>query len=301
MEKKELKFTILLASFNGAEYFQDQVQSILNQTRSGQLIIYDDASTDQKFIDSLQQLQQDYSTIKVIYRSSNLGVVENFRQGIYENTNAEIIALSDQDDLWDSNKLNIIHEYFSDSDQPLLVYHDASIINEKGLLIHPSFFEYQGKAHYEHNLETFLFGNFVSGACCAFNKSLIPFIARMPKLSKSLHDEWIALVALVFGQTIRINQPLNLYRKHSTNVAFKRGQVSAPAIRLRSIYEQLKPLKNVFLKDKIELVKEFLRVFKGEVPEEKRRILEDFLRLENQSGWKKKVTLKKVLKKHKLL
>ena len=99
--------SIALASYNGSKYIREQLDSILEQTyQDFELIICDDCSTDNTW-QILQEYAQKDSRIKVFENERNLGFKKNFEKAI-SLCNGKYIALSDQDDIWIDNHLEVL-------------------------------------------------------------------------------------------------------------------------------------------------------------------------------------------------
>lgn len=99
------KIVVLLSSYNGEKYISKQIESILNQLIDCDLtlIIRDDGSTD-----STKKIINEY-LIKndnvIFYEGSNVGYIKSFFSLIMNSGDFDFYALSDQDDIWQSNKL----------------------------------------------------------------------------------------------------------------------------------------------------------------------------------------------------
>lgn len=105
-----MKTSVVMCTYNGASHIYFQLKTINNQTRKpDEVIIQDDGSTDntvniiRKFIydNSLQDLWKLYEN------PVNLGRKKNFMDAISKTT-SDIIFLSDQDDIWDEKKIEIM-------------------------------------------------------------------------------------------------------------------------------------------------------------------------------------------------
>lgn len=97
-----MKISAVLASYNGEKYIAEQLESILNQTRSvDEVIINDDRSTDQTVAVVQSFLLQNslLPSWKCAVNEKNLGFAENFRKAM-DSASGDLIFLSDQDDLW---------------------------------------------------------------------------------------------------------------------------------------------------------------------------------------------------------
>lgn len=109
---------VLLASHNGAEYIQQQLESILAQREVAvEVLIGDDASSDTtlQIIESLNRKDN----LRVLRREVGSGsAAQNFARLFREvdATGFDYIALSDQDDIWLPNKLQRAISMLSASD-----------------------------------------------------------------------------------------------------------------------------------------------------------------------------------------
>ncbi|MFL2808377.1 MAG: glycosyltransferase family 2 protein [bacterium] len=93
--------TVILPSWNRADWLKKSIDSVLEQTfRDFELIVVDDASTD-----STQEILTSYSgKIRSITFSKNLGV-SAARNAAVKNCDSEWIAFLDSDDFWHPHKL----------------------------------------------------------------------------------------------------------------------------------------------------------------------------------------------------
>lgn len=93
--------TVILPSWNRADWLKKSIDSVLEQTfRDFELIVVDDASTD-----STQEILTSYSgKIRSITFAKNLGV-SAARNAAVKNCDSEWIAFLDSDDFWHPHKL----------------------------------------------------------------------------------------------------------------------------------------------------------------------------------------------------
>ena len=98
------KIDILMATYNGEKYLEEQIESILNQTYSNfRLIISDDCSTDRTCAILKEYAQKD-NRIELYFQEKNLGYVKNF-EFLLGKVESELYMLSDQDDYWFPEKV----------------------------------------------------------------------------------------------------------------------------------------------------------------------------------------------------
>ena len=123
MDKPEV--SIVIATYNGASYITQQIDSILNQSlQDFEIIIVDDCSTDQTI-----ELLEKYNDprLKIIQNATNLGVLANFEKGM-QLASARYIVLGDQDDHWDIEKCATLLRTIK-QEKALMVYSNARLID----------------------------------------------------------------------------------------------------------------------------------------------------------------------------
>ena len=114
-----------MCTYNGAGFLQQQLDSLVNQTRKpDEIIICDDCSKDQSVaIAQYFAKQHPDITIRVVQNPQNLGYVKNFEKAISLCTQ-DIIFLCDQDDLWQPEKIENMVAVFDAEPAVGLVLHD---------------------------------------------------------------------------------------------------------------------------------------------------------------------------------
>jgi len=264
------KITIVLATYNGELYLKEQLDSILNQSfKDYSLLIGDDGSTDNT-LNILKEYQKRYSHITVLKNRERLGVVYNFEKLINQ-VSTDYIALCDQDDIWDIDKLEKSIEYLENNNQekPLMFHCDLRGISGDNKKLYNSFFEMRGYAFFVDRAVDVMLGRCgVMGNTIVFNQALKKKILPFPK-DLMVHDYWIALVNEFFGRRVTYNKPLLSYRLHANN--------TSKSFR-KSIKSKLdrKKIPLPFRDIKRELVlEEFLNRF--EIDKKDKKIVDDFL------------------------
>ena len=111
-----MKVSLVMAVYNGEKYLIEQLDSIRKQTYLiDEVILIDDVSTDNSY-ELIHQYIDGYKLInwKLIKNENNLGYRKNFKKGL-EIVDGDIIFLSDQDDRWHLNKIEVMVEKMSQS------------------------------------------------------------------------------------------------------------------------------------------------------------------------------------------
>ena len=125
-----MKISVAMCTFNGADFLPAQLESILAQSRKpDQIVVCDDGSTDETRAILARFEKESPDTILLRFNKKNLGSVKNFEQAI-RCCNGDVIALSDQDDVWRQDKLQVIEKALSQSSSTALVFSDAELVDE---------------------------------------------------------------------------------------------------------------------------------------------------------------------------
>jgi glycosyltransferase involved in cell wall biosynthesis len=199
--------SIALCTYNGAEFLPGQLDTLVNQTyKAIEIVIVDDCSTDETFT-VLKNYAQKYPQIKLSQNEINLGFTANFEKAVTL-CNGELIALCDQDDLWDLQKIELQVGAIKDN---VFIYHDSEFIHEDGSGMDKKMSDimnlYRGGEP-----ETFLFFNCVSGHSILMKKELLA--DALPLKKEYFHDWWLAYVATNIGKIDYIPHCLVKYRQH---------------------------------------------------------------------------------------
>ena len=198
-----------MATYNGAAYIDEQIESILNQLdATDELIIADDASTDNT-VPIIQQRQD--PRIRFLGSRRVGSPVLNFEYAL-RHASGQYIFLADQDDIWAANKMATVLPLLEQHD---LVLTDCTLVDQYNVLLKPSFFALRGsKSGFWYNLRR----NSYMGCCMAFRRELLEYAMPFPA-HIHMHDWWIGLIAEVRGRVYFLPQPLLRYRRHSANAS----------------------------------------------------------------------------------
>ena len=112
----KLNYKILMCTYNGEKYIQEQLESIKNQLiRNWKLIVYDDKSSD-KTRDIIKKFIRENPSLDIVLKinKNNVGYYKNFINIILDQkeNNNTIYALADQDDVWLPNKLSLFENAY---------------------------------------------------------------------------------------------------------------------------------------------------------------------------------------------
>ena len=215
--------SVVMCTYNGAMYLDEQVKSILMQEAVNlELIIVDDCSTDNTWA-KLKQWQEKDRRIHLFRNELNLGYNRNFEQAIQKATGA-YIAIADQDDIWMPSKLK--KQVASLQSTTVVLSHCRSVRLQKGRLriksasLHHPFVGNDSR-------KLFMF-NQINGHDMVFKKELMSKAMPLPK--GMMYDWWIGVMATCYGNIVSVNELLVHHRIHEQNSFFteKKERIKQP-------------------------------------------------------------------------
>ncbi len=223
---------ILMATYNGADFLEEQIRSIQDQEyQNWELLVRDDGSTDGtlKIIENYQRADKRIKCLTDNYgpqgsAKSNFAILS--REAL--KYNYPYIFYADQDDMWERSKVSQMRSRFGVLEDrhgkiPLLLYSDLSIVDAENNLIHKSFMQFQGLKHYcDGQINILLTQNFVTGCAMAINSELLRSALPVPKAA-IMHDWWFSLCAATVGSIEYMEHPLVKYRQHGKNSVGAKG------------------------------------------------------------------------------
>jgi glycosyltransferase involved in cell wall biosynthesis len=210
MENKNPTVAVVVATYNGATYLRQQLESIVQQTyKPSQIIIVDDDSLD----DTLQvanNFAAHHPEVMVVQNETRLGYIKNFEKGMLIAT-ASYVALSDQDDIWMPHKLETLLANIGDQ---MLAYSDSELIDANGQLLNQKMSSIKNQLAY-HTPIMYAIGAWAPGHAMLLKKELVDKAAPFPALVT--HDFWLGFVATCYSKVVYVNEPLVHYRQHTQN------------------------------------------------------------------------------------
>lgn len=216
--KAQPKIDLLLAVYNGQDYIQDLIESLFLQSYKANILIRDDESTD-----FTPDIISSYSD-RICFINDNIGnsgVIQNFN-ALLSASKADYLAFADQDDVWESDKLDVQMDLMLRMEQefgpktPILVHSDLAVCDAQMRIIAPSLWRYQRLNPTVRNFSRLLVQNNITGCTVVINKALKDRAFPVPQ-EAVVHDWWLALVASAVGRIGYVSRPLVRYRQHGGN------------------------------------------------------------------------------------
>lgn len=289
---------ILMATYNGEKYLEEQLESILNQSFCDwRLIVADDCSSDNTVPILLKYQREHQDKIFIYVNECPSGSAKNNFFKLLDKSKSEYIMLADQDDIWLKDKVKITYDTMlraekeNGKDKPLLVHTDLCVVDKDLSIINKSLFSMQNMDFRNDKLNNILVSNIVTGCTSMFNKALLGLINVKPRKAV-MHDMWLGLVAAAFGRIYFINKATILYRQHGFNSNGVKDYNSFNYI-LYNIFN-LKTIRTQ-LEKQYNQAEEFLEIFEENLSYNQVMLIKSFCNLQNLNFIKRIILLKKYM------
>ncbi|WP_407401848.1 glycosyltransferase family 2 protein [Chryseobacterium sp.] len=198
--------SVCLACYNGEKYIKEQIASILVQLNNGdELLISDDGSVDE----TINIIKSFDDARIVLFQNKFRSHIKNF-EFLLKQIKGDYVFLSDQDDIWVDNKVEVCMKHLQEYD---LVLSDCILIDGNNNIIKDSLFG--GTIPRSGFIRTF-YKNIYTGCCMAFTKEIANNSLTFPEKLNS-HDMWIGMIAELKGRVKVLDEKLIYFRRHGKN------------------------------------------------------------------------------------
>ena len=230
---------ILLATYNGAKYLQEQLESLAQQKyKKWTLTISDDGSTDEtiEIIKAFAKKRQEQ--IRLLQGPSIGSSTRNFFHLIKQIPveNKEVLyAFCDQDDVWLNNKLvSAVQWHASQLDDPIRLYCGRTQYVNKQLK--PISLSSNVGRH--ASFANALVQNIASGNTMVFNSGVLAALKKIHPENSVWHDWTTYLITTAIGGSVGFDDKAHvLYRQHETNVIGANNGLISKIFRLKSLFK----------------------------------------------------------------
>jgi len=205
---------VAMATFNGERYLLEQLESIARQSHQpDELVISDDGSNDRTIEMARAWAATAPMRVRISVAEKRLGITANFEQAL-RLTTADIIFLSDQDDVWLPQKIERVLEEFMRDPEILLVLNDQWITDENLRSTGRTSHQILKKKYHVYDRQSLAAAH---GCCMAVRRPLLDLALPLPpeELNIISHDFWLAKLTAMMGRQKIVSEPLQLYRRHS--------------------------------------------------------------------------------------
>jgi glycosyltransferase involved in cell wall biosynthesis len=226
-----LTVSVAMATFNGSRHLPAQLDSILSQVRRpDELVVSDDGSTDDT-IAMLESFARSAPFPVQVISGNRLGYKGNFFRAI-QACHGDLIALTDQDDVWSPGKLSIPLTEFDRTRRVAVVGHTATVTTERLVPIGARFPLVTKRV--VHRAGRFPVWGTHPGFALLFRRELVD-IANPADRPESVdppvhgdplmaHDDWVVFVGGALGDVVQLPHQLVSYRRHNENTGGAFGE-----------------------------------------------------------------------------
>lgn len=285
--------SIVMATYNGSKYVEEQVKSILGSTYNNfDLFIYDDGSKDDTVRILTECAKDNQDRVHFYQNEKNLGFIKNFLNGICRTT-SNYVMLCDQDDIWKPDKIEVTlkrmkqMEATHGSEVPIAVFTDTTVIDNELKVLNQSFYKTGHLDTKKVDLSHQLMENKLIGCTVMINASLRKILQSkgLPEQAR-YHDWWIGLIAASMGRISYIDKATMLYRQHGNNVVGNMSFTSYIKNRILSISKQRETILA-----SMKQASEFYELYKEFLNPESKEIIKRFLNLSSMNFIQRRICL----------
>lgn len=210
-----MKVAVLMSTYNGHIYLNQQLESLSNQTVADKMTVYirDDGSTD----DTFEIIEKWKSKLSIVmYKGKNAGPAMSFWLLLMNSEiKADYYAFCDQDDVWDSDKMEVAINHLNGDTHFYAC--NCRIIDEKGFVTD----EKRCKEVPDISIRRLFISGVTQGCSMVFDDALRQYIVEKEIQCIPMHDVVLMLYAMNFGKIYWDQEPHFSYRVHSNNVVAK--------------------------------------------------------------------------------
>ena len=211
--------SVCMATYRGAEFVTEQLDSILAQLGDGdEVVVVDDASPDDT-VAVVRALAERDPRVRLYPRAQNRGYVRTFEEALGRAT-GDVLLLADQDDVWLPGRVDAMAAAPEDVD---VVATNLTTLGGPDAIqgpygqpdwsLRPS-----DSRHHLRNVVGVLAGNRPYYGCAmGVRRSALPGVLPFPSWLNESHDLWLGLYGNVFGSIAHLADRTVARRLHGSN------------------------------------------------------------------------------------
>jgi len=221
--------SVIMPVYNAAKFLRESIESILNQSESNfELLIVNDGSTDNS-----EEIILSYSDRRIVYLKKENGGEASARNMALAHAKGEFIVFQDADDVSLPNRLSVLLSQFT-SDNIGFVHSDMALIDERGKPVG----YWQSRQIDKNRVLRHLIkiGTPFNNSSMMIRKKLLEKYQYDTGLKVGTDTAMVANFA-VSCDSVHVNLPLLLYRRHSNNIS-KQSDYEVLFSHVRKLFER---------------------------------------------------------------
>jgi glycosyltransferase involved in cell wall biosynthesis len=276
---KSNKVTMLLSTYNGSKFLQQQLDTLYQQTYSNiSILVRDDGSSDTTR--SILEGAQLKGRVDVLAQHNNLGPALSFFELLRQAalTETGYVAFCDQDDVWQPEKIAQAVAALSGvaANRPAMYCSRVELVDE--YLNHIGFGDVPRKLGFGNALVE----NVATGCTIVLNRQAIDLLCENLPSSPQMHDWWCYLVLSCFGEVIFDPVATIKYRQHGNNtIGVATNSMARYSRRFRRFFGRGK--QRAWCSDHAVT---FLNIYGARIPALERHIIDHFIAAKS-SRWQR--------------
>lgn len=209
---------VLLSTYNGKDFIEEQLESIRMQEGIHVKIIARDDGSEDETVEILESYREKYPDLLTVIKGSNIGWRKSFMELLYQAPEAEYYSYSDQDDVWKTDKLLRAVKKLKQVNHPVALYTANVWVTDANLQILSSFAP-EGTDMMKRPLMQLITrkGILGYGMTQVFTKEARKKILKLYPGGIKGHDELTFLTCLYVGKVVYDPVPSVFYRQHGKN------------------------------------------------------------------------------------
>jgi glycosyltransferase involved in cell wall biosynthesis len=267
---KSRRVTILLSTYNGSKFLQQQLDTLYQQTYSNiSILVRDDGSSDTTR--SILEGAQLKGRIDVLAQRNNLGPALSFFELLRQAalTETGYVAFCDQDDVWQPEKIAQAVAALGGvaANRPAMYCSRVELVDE--YLNHIGFGDVPRKLGFGNALVE----NVATGCTVVLNRQAIDLLCENLPSSPQMHDWWCYLVLSCFGEVIFDPVTTIKYRQHGNNtIGVATNSIARFARRFRRFFGRGK--QRAWCSDHAMT---FLEIYGNRIPPLQKHVIDQFI------------------------
>lgn len=208
---------IIMSTYNGERYLEQQIDSIAKQDiikDNIKLIIRDDGSSD-KTLDILKKWEDKIDITCLTDTEKNIGPSKSFWRTLKMADGYKFYAFADQDDIWDIDKISCAIKMIerNNNDVPVLYVCNNRKIDKNGNMINRKMRDKNPC----YSASSLLISSYAQGCAMVFNAKAREEYIRFAENTFPMHDLGVLICTVINGKVIYDINPHFSHRIHNSN------------------------------------------------------------------------------------